>query len=337
MHKALAAALGALCVLATACGGGDDGPTSTEPAVIVGGPRSPSVTRVVGPTANATEPASPTPVHSPVLVSLDWIAADVTLPELPAFAGEQPDAGLQAAVEAALAGREGSYSVVVNNLADGRSAAVNEGKVYYAASLFKAALLLEAYLQRDAGQQDFSRVLTLTPEEAANDLGTLEYLGIQATDMVTMGDAIKAMIVFSDNAMASLIQTEVGTDSTDAMLRAAGLTDTDLHKELPTTASDMALLMETIAGRASVSAQSRHEMLSLLAQEDFVEGVITGLRPETPVVHKTGSFEGAAHDVAIVWGPAGPYTIAILSDRSFDWAPLQEISAAVYAYFDANR
>ena len=66
------------------------------------------------------------------------------VPELPSsFAAQSPDAGLQAAIESALAGREGSYSVVVHNLADGRAASLNADKSYYAASLYKLEVLLE--------------------------------------------------------------------------------------------------------------------------------------------------------------------------------------------------
>ncbi|MEK6654395.1 MAG: serine hydrolase [Thermodesulfobacteriota bacterium] len=84
--------------------------------------------------------------------------------------------------------------MVVHNLADGRYAVLNEGQVYYAASVFKLGLLLEVYRQRDAGEVDFGQPLTLDEKYVAYDLGTLELLGLQEGDTISLADAVKAMI-----------------------------------------------------------------------------------------------------------------------------------------------
>jgi beta-lactamase class A len=77
-------------------------------------------------------------------------------------------------------------------------------------------------------------------------------------------------------------------------------------------------------------------MLSLLLQEEFRDGVPAGVPEGTPVAHKTGSFDNASHDVALVWGPAGPYVIAVMSDRPYDFKPIADVSRAVWEYFAAN-
>jgi len=79
---------------------------------------------------------------------------------------------------------------------------VDERRVYYAASVYKLAVLLEAYRQRDAGQVDFSLPLTLEEKYVAYDLGTLGLLGLQQGDTITLADAVKAMIVVSDTPSA---------------------------------------------------------------------------------------------------------------------------------------
>jgi beta-lactamase class A len=77
-------------------------------------------------------------------------------------------------------------------------------------------------------------------------------------------------------------------------------------------------------------------MLSLLLQEGFRSGIVAGVPEGTPVAHKTGSYTDATHDVALVWGPGGPYIIAILTNRSYDWEPISAVSRAVWDYFAAN-
>jgi len=340
----LLAALLALPLAASCGGGGEAEDKGAAPGVLIGGPEESAAPAAslapfdAPPLDNRSETTSPEASREPVLVSLDWLGGPVTLPALPTtFAPDRPDAGLQAAIAAALQGREGKFSVVVHNLEDGSTAAVGEDDVYYAASLFKAAVLLEAYRQRDAGELDFSEVLTLDEEMAENDLGTLEYLDMLPGDMITLGDALKGMVIVSDTSLASLAVETIGGERVDETLREIGATTMEVHnRELPTTADDMVVLMEAIAAGEGVSEASRHEMLAYLAQEWFREGVIAGVPEGTAVAHKTGSFSEAVHDVALVWGLGGPYVIAVLTDGSGGWEAVADVSRAVWQYFEEH-
>jgi beta-lactamase class A len=266
------------------------------------------------------------------------LAGGAEVPPLPSpFAPRLDDVGLQAAVVAALAGREGEYSVVVQNLADGRYAALNDAKIYYAASLYKLELLLEAYRQRDATELDFARLLTLEKEYVEYDLGTLESLGLHEGDMITVADALRAMIVVSDTPTAVMMHDVLGPLRVDATLQSLGIIDTEsANHDLPATARDMARLLGAVAVGEGVSEASRLEMLSLLLRETYAEGVRAGVPIGTAVAHKTGSYNNATHDVALVWGPDGPYVIAVMTDRSYDWDAIRAVSEAVWAYFAAS-
>lgn len=278
---------------------------------------------------------TPAPVRVSRSVSLGWLAGDLPVPELPRqFAPPEEDKALMALLTAALSGYDGSYSVVVRHLVNGRYAAVNPHQVYYAASLYKLGVLLEAYRQKDGGEVDFDRLLTLEARHMAYDFGTLDYLGLQEGDTISLSDAVKAMIVVSDTPTAVMITEVVGAARVDATLRRLGLIDTSLSDpDLPTTAQDMARLMEAIAAGAGVSGESRRVMLSLMQQEWFADGILSSLPAGSPVAHKTGLWADATHDVALVWAPDGPYIIAILSDRPWTWEPLAELSGLVYNYF----
>ncbi len=169
------------------------------------------------------------------------------------------------------------------------------------------------------------------------DLGTLEYLGIEEGDKVLLGEAVEAMIVVSDTALANLVLEEVGSANVDATIAEIGATVTSVGtRDLPTSAADMYAIISAIASGEGVSEASRQEMLSLMAQEWFRSGVVAGIPAGTPFAHKTGSFTGATHDVAVVGGPAGPYIIVVLSDNSYRWEPIAAISAAVWQYFSGE-
>lgn len=295
-----------------------------------------------GPTEPPREPTvtpSPVPtVREPRFVSLAYLTVDVPVPELPeAFAAAAPDEALEVLIEETLADREGSYSVVVHHLKDGRYAALNEGQVYYAASLFKLGLLLEAYRQREAGELDFEQRLTLDKEYLQYDFGTLELLELQEGDEITLADAIKAMIVVSDTPTAVMVQDVVGPARVDATLRSLGIEETSFNdRSLPATALDIARLLEAIAAGAGVSEESRREMLSILLQERIGQGIPAALPADAAVAHKSGNWVNATHDVALVWGPSGPYIIAVMSDQPWEWEPIVAISGAVWDHFAAN-
>ncbi len=333
--------LGTLITLVSvliSCGGDAE---SKPPGVLIGVLPTSSPGASQSPVAAVEEqtPEPTAPPRSPMVVSLAWLDNQPPVPELPSsFAAQLPDAGLQAAIEGALAGREGSYSVVVHNLADGRAASLNADKVYYAASLYKIEVLLEAFRQRDAGELDFGRLLTLEKKYIDLDLKTLDALGIVENDQVTVQDALRAMTIVSDTPTAALLQDTVNAARIDQTLSAVGLSSTvSANHELPTTARDMARLLTAIAaGEGGVRAESRNEMLSLLEQEGYRAGVIAGVPSDATVAHKTGSYSDATHDVALVWGPKGPYVIAVLTDRSYDWDAIREVSRAVWDYFAAQ-
>jgi len=322
---------------AIACGsGGESAPESTPP-VLIGEP--------VGATSTPRSDDSPDeqdsaddPDNGGEVVSLDWLAGGASFPAVPSpFAPTHESEGLRDAVESVLDGRDGRFSVIVRHLADGREVSINAGETYYAASLFKAAVLLTAYRLRDAGTLDFAKEVVITEESAEHDLGTLEYLELEVGDKVTIGDAVKAMIVVSDTTLANLVLEEIDYAPVDAVLASVGATVmTVSDRDLPTTAEDMAVLISAIATGNGVSEASRQEMLSLMAQEWFGEGVVAGIPIGTLYAHKTGSFSEATHDVAIVEGSAGPYLIAVLSDGSGEWEPVAAVSAAVWHYFEVN-
>lgn len=335
-------AVGLGMALAVACGG-EGGASIYEDEVLTG----PTVfVRTATPVPGEKQNHAPT-VHAgtdahddasePTLVSLEWLDSSAEVPPLPApFAAPVPDLGLQSAIESALPAFEGEYSVVVHHLVDGRYAHHNESKVYYGASLFKMSLLYEAYRQRDLGLLDFGMEVELTEEYVQHDLGSLEYLELKVGDLITVEDAIRAMTIVSDTSTAVLVQDLIGWQADQTLLE-LGLRETQfLNSELPTSARDMARLMTAIASGEGVSEAARLEMLGLMRQEWFAEGIIAAQPPGTPVAHKSGSYAEGTHDVGLVWGSSGPYIIAIMTDGSYDFSNVREVAEAVHAYFEAN-
>jgi beta-lactamase class A len=249
----------------------------------------------------------------------------------PATGTEATDEDLRAAIEKALGADADHYSVVVRRLHDGRGAALNPDRVYYAASLFKLALLYEAARQRSAGVLSFDQGVEVTARDVAEDLGTLGALGAGIGDTLPVREAVRAMVTISDNTSAVMMLYLLGPERVDQTLRSLGLSATSVNTtELPATAADMALLMEAIVRGRGVDPDARDEMLALLAKQETRTGIPTLLPAGVRVGNKTGTWPGATHDVAYVDAPTGAYVIAVLSDRGWVWEPIARVSRAVY-------
>lgn len=235
------------------------------------------------------------------------------------------------AIHSALGVNQSHYSVMVRRLHDGRGASLAANREFYAASLFKLALLYEAERQRTAGLLDFDRAVQVTGADLAQDLGTAGSLGLDASGMLPVRAAVTAMVTRSDNTAAVLMLRLLGPATVDRTLAGLGLQDTSVNtRDLPTTAADMARLMEAIIRGEGVDRAWREDMVGLLLRQETRHGIPRLLPPDVSTGNKTGTWPGATHDVAFVDAPGGLYVIAVLSDRGWDWDPIARVSRAVY-------
>jgi beta-lactamase class A len=340
--RRLAAVLG-LALLLTACGIPIEEETTPEPGqtAVVVRPTPGTPAAVVPATPSSSETPScyqPTPqepaVEGTPVEPSERIASPSPVPTpsnyepLPL----QEDAGLEARLREVLGDEVDSYAVVVKNLADGRGALINPDKVFYAASLFKVAVMYEVFHQRSLGLLSFDERLVVTPYYAGFDLGTLP---VEVCQTLSIGEALGYMMSISDNTSAVLLQDRVGSANINRSLEALGLTTTRLlPDDLPTTAADMALLMEMIAREKAVDAEASQEMVNLLASEQLDNGLRAGLPEGTLVAHKTGNWSNATHDAGIVYSPGADYVIAILSEKAYETGLTTEVSRVVWEYYN---
>ena len=245
------------------------------------------------------------------------------------------DADLEGRLRSALGMDLASFSVVVKNLADGSGAAINPDRSFYAASLFKVAVMYEAFHQRSLGLLSFDEGMLVTPYYASFDLGTRVF---PVCSSVSIEQALAAMMSVSDNTSAVMLQDRLGSRHINAAMAGLGLPTTRLlEDDLPTTAGDMALLMEMIALGEAVDADASQEMAGLLASEQVDNGLRAGVPEGTLVAHKTGNWLNATHDVGIVYSPAATYVVAVLSDKGFEdraTIPITELSRLVWEYYN---
>lgn len=250
-------------------------------------------------------------------------------------------AALQAEIDGLVSGVGGVTAVEVEN-PDGTSlASWNAGEQMEAASLYKLAIMVETYRQRDAGVITFDDQVVLQDYHFSEggDVFSEDEVGM-ATDVATL---LEAMITVSSNVAATALLEFVGTDNVNATMASLGLSSTQIRwypgptgdsgarlrgRRLllvrpdiradeamnVTTAADIASLYRMLLAGEVVDASASQEMLDLLARQQINDRLPAYLPGGTIVAHKTGNLDGLMHDAGVIYAPAGPVIVVVMTE-----------------------
>jgi beta-lactamase class A len=192
------------------------------------------------------------------------------------------DAGLRRAMEASIGAERGHFAVVVKRLDDASGVAIDPGRTFYPASLFKLWVMLEAYKQRDADLLDFEdRYVVATYYEGLR----LNEGELVPCSEVSVRDMLYAMIVYSDNVAANMLYDRLGYSNVNDTLRQLGLGYSGLLTagDLQTTAAGMATILEAIGEGEAVSPTASAEMGVLLEAQAINDRIPALLPPDGQV------------------------------------------------------
>jgi beta-lactamase class A len=258
---------------------------------------------------------------------------------------------------------KGKVAVAVKHLVTGESFVYHATLVMPTASLIKFPVMIEAYRQAAAKQIDLDTVIVLRKQDKVSGSGVLTY---HFTDGSTfrLRDAVRLMIVFSDNTATNLVLDAVGIGATAATMDKLGYANTKIHSKVfrrdtsvfperskqfglgSTTADEMIRLCQALYRKELVSALACNEMTEhLRACEDkdkFPRFLPSGVK----VAFKTGSLEDTRTAAGIIEWPKGPVALCVLSCENEDkrWVADNAgnrlcalIARAVYDHFDQTR
>lgn len=257
----------------------------------------------------------------------------------------------------------GVVAVAVKHLRTGEQFTFRADEPMPTASLIKVAVMAEAYRQAQEGRLDLSRTLTLREEDKVPGSGILT-AHFSAGAQLSVRDAIRLMIVYSDNTATNLVIDQVGLPATTTTMEGWGLKHTKLHAKVyrgdtslapersrqfglgSTTAAEMVRLLEMIGQRQIVSAEACDQMLDHLRHCDDDSMIARSLPASAHFAHKTGAVAAVRTDAGIMETPGGAIAICILTRDNEDrrWAPdnaaqilCADIGRLTYDYFDPPR
>ncbi|MEZ6059638.1 MAG: serine hydrolase [Planctomycetaceae bacterium] len=230
---------------------------------------------------------------------------------------------------------EGDVAVSVRHLDSGAAFHYRSDTVMPTASLIKFPVMIEAYRQEEAGRLDLSATVTLTKNDKVPGSGILTKHFSDGAEL-TLRDAIRLMIAYSDNTATNLVLDRIGLTSTADTMAAMGFPETKIHSKVyrgstsafpersrefglgSTTSSDMIALLDQLHRRELVSPEASDAMLDHLTACESRDMLPSLLPDDVRVAHKSGSVSNARTDAGILFTNSGPIAICVLTNNNKD-------------------
>src|SRR5215472_8005491 len=232
---------------------------------------------------------------------------------------------------------------------------------FHAASTMKIPVMIELFHQVREGKSFFDDLLTIHNEfhsivddspyklNPGDDSETDLYKAEGQTR--TLRQLCELMITVSSNLATNLLIEKLGVENVRATVHAYGADGMNVVRGVEdgkafekgmnntTTARGLEVLLTAIAESKAVDADAARQMVEILGQQKFNEGIPAGLPPGIRVAHKTGEIAKIHHDAAIVYAQR-PYVLVVLvhgiADEKVSAQLIAEISRTLYPAAEAK-
>jgi beta-lactamase class A len=266
-------------------------------------------------------------------------------------------------IEPLVQAHQGRVAIGIKHLETGETWFLNADEPMPTASLIKLAVLIEVYLQADAGKFKLSDVLVLREEDKVPGSGILTN-HFSAGASFSLRDAVRLMIAFSDNTATNMVLDRIGLAAVNQRLADWGYTETRINAKVfrgsttsvdpersrrfglgSTTARETIKLLEELQTGAHLRPASKQVVLGMLRRNEDKDKFTRLLPPGTRVAHKDGALEDARTDAGLIETPTGVVAVCVLTSGNKDrrWESdnagnllCAKVARAVYDHFSAR-
>lgn len=246
---------------------------------------------------------------------------------------QDPLASTHAQIEERIASSHADVAVYFHSLDSTTNWSFHPDDSFHAASTMKIPVMIELFHQAKEGKLHLSDPLLIHNEFHSIVDGSpyqLDPKDDSETDLYkaegqtrTLAQLCDLMITVSSNLATNLLIQKLGVDNIRATVHSLGADGMNFLRGVEdqkafnqgmnttTTARALGILLAAIANGQAVDADSSRQMIAILEQQHFNEGIPAGLPPGTRVAHKTGEITKIHHDAAIVYAPH-PFVLVIL-------------------------
>ncbi len=203
------------------------------------------------------------------------------------------------------------------------------------ASLIKLPVMIEAYRQAAVGKVNLDQKIVLQEGDKVPGSGILTS-HFSAGTTLSLRDAIRLMMVYSDNTATNLVVDAIGLPSTAATMKELGYPETQLHAKVfrrdtsialersekfglgSTTANDMVSLLIRMKRGELADEQATTAMIDHLLNCDDKTRFTLLLPAKVKVAHKTGSVNRVRTDAGLLLGPKCTLALCVLTNNIDD-------------------
>jgi len=253
----------------------------------------------------------------------------------PSITNAMTSNAISEAVLPLLKGYQGDVAVAVYHFESDSHWSVRGDVVLPTASLIKLPAMVEAYRQEAAGKVKLDQRIEVKKEDMVQGSGILTSHFSPGTT-ISLRDAIRLMIVYSDNTATNLVVDAIGLTSTTAAMKELGYPETQLNSKVfrrdvsiapersekyglgSTTAIDMVNLVTRLKRGELAGPEATAAMLDHLVNCDDKSRFPLLLPASVKVAHKTGSVTRVRTDAGLLMGPGCTIALCVLTDNNKD-------------------
>lgn len=236
---------------------------------------------------------------------------------------------LRASLEQMAAGHAGIVGISVRNLHSGEALSIRGHETFPSASLIKVAVMVALFHEVEEGRVQLDERTTMIARDRVGGSGILKHM--QSGTAITMEDAAWLMITLSDNTATNLILDKVDVRPVGVKMEALGLPRSKIHSKTFRRETSIAMDSSVVYGLGVTTPDETVELFRLLHEGRAVSPALDSLAirillanqdgtmltrwlpPGTPVAHKSGTVDRARNDCGILYTPAAPIAICVMT------------------------
>ena len=244
-----------------------------------------------------------------------------------------------------------------HDLAGGGEILINADESFHAASTMKVPVMMEIY--RQAARGNFSLDDSIPVKNDFLSIADGSHYSVSVEDdsepslykkvgrTETVRELMRLMIIASSNLATNILIERVTAPRVMDLMHDIGANRIRVLRGVEdgkayergmnntTTARDLMIILRRIAERRAISERASDEMVKVMLDQQFNEGIPAGLPRTARVAHKTGSITKVNHDAAIIFLPnRKPYVLVVLTrgiqDEKRAHKLIADISRAIY-------
>jgi len=230
-------------------------------------------------------------------------------------------------------------SLAFCDLSSGTELLINPDVVFHAASTMKVPVMIEVFRQASAGKFSLDDQLVLKNHfKSIVDGSTYSLSPADDSDQslyartggkATIRELVHFMITVSSNLATNILIERVGPERVMTDIQRLGVKSMKVLRGVEdgkafekglnntTNARDLMVLLRAIGQKRAGSAADCDEMIKVLLDQKFNEGIPASLPAGVRVAHKTGSITKIYHDAGIIYAPDRPPYVLVVLTRGF--------------------